>query len=87
MKEKEFNLRHNCGKEKDLDLSWVDPAGNTADRIKCNICGKEFIDMIFINLIDIDFSEDWVRSNGKTFTLDEIRSVIKNRAGKELIRY
>jgi len=43
-----MSIRHNCGKEKDLDLSWVDPTGNTADRIKCNICGREFIDIIFI---------------------------------------
>ena len=42
------SIRHNCGKEKDLELSWVDPTGNTADRIKCNICGREFIDTIFI---------------------------------------
>lgn len=50
-KDKEFNLRHNCGKEKDLDLSWIDPTGNTPDRIKCNICGREFIDMIFIRIL------------------------------------
>lgn len=42
------SIRHNCGNEKDLELSWVDPTGNTADRIKCNICGREFIDIIFI---------------------------------------
>jgi len=43
-----MNIRHNCGKEKDFELSWVDPTGNTADRIKCNICGREFIDIISI---------------------------------------
>ena len=43
-----MSIRHNCGNEKDLELSWVDPTGNTADRIKCNICGREFIDTIFI---------------------------------------
>ena len=35
----------------------------------------------FIKIIDDDFLDDWTNSNGKTFTLNEIREIIKNRTG------
>lgn len=41
-------------------------------------------DKEFIRIIDRDFLEDWTKSNGKTFTLDEIRETIRKRVGRKL---
>jgi sulfatase maturation enzyme AslB (radical SAM superfamily) len=38
-----------------------------------------------IKKLDEDFLEDWVKADGKTFTLDEIRKIIKRRFGEDLI--
>ena len=44
----EFNSRHNCCKENDFEWISIDPLGNSADRLRCKICKREFIDTIFI---------------------------------------
>ncbi len=46
-----MNTRHNCCKENDFDWKSIDPLGNSADRLVCNICKREFIDTIFIEKI------------------------------------
>ena len=36
----------------------------------------------FIKRVDKDFLDDWTNSNGKTFTLNEIREIIQKRVGE-----
>lgn len=70
-----MSIRHNCGKEKDLELSWVDPTGNTADRIKCNVCGREFVDTIFVKRLKElckKEHEDWVNGWGADLITNEL---------------
>ena len=47
-----MNTRHNCCKVNDFDWKSIDPLGNSADRLVCNICKREFIDTIFIKRED-----------------------------------
>ena len=75
-----MSIRHNCGNEKDLELSWVDPTGNTADRIKCNICGREFIDTIFIKRL-----KEEIVWNEYPYLQIAVHKIIDKLAGSKLI--
>ncbi len=84
-----MSIRHNCGKEKDLELSWVDPTGNTPDRIKCNICGREFVDIICINRLKEEM-DLWVANPNDDFPapphveLEDIIKIIDKIFGEKL---
>ena len=81
-----MSIRHNCGNEKDLELSWVDLTGNTADRIKCNICGREFIDTIFIKRLkeaQINLWENY-GDGKKPYDVDEF-SIMLNKEIDKLV--